>query len=95
MFEFKVCIQTFFKKSLKILKGKEEAVRWTDNKTAKRKKTKGQTSIYKTLHRKLKFEDTKRVRRSGISMDRQQNSQMKKDKRTNNETHNITQKTND
>jgi hypothetical protein len=28
-------------------------------------------------------------------MDRQQNSQMKKDKRTNNETHNITQKTND
>jgi hypothetical protein len=28
----------------------------TDNKTAKRKRTNGQTMIYKALHRKLKFE---------------------------------------
>ena len=27
-----------------------------DNSTAKRKRTKGQTTIYKTLHRKLKIE---------------------------------------
>jgi hypothetical protein len=40
---------------------------------------KGQTTIYKTLHRKLMIEDTKRVR-SRISMDRQQNSETKKDK---------------
>jgi hypothetical protein len=30
--------------------------RRTDNTTTKRKKTKGQTKIYKTLHRKLKLE---------------------------------------
>ena len=42
-------------------------------------KTEGQTTIYKTLHRKLK--------------DRQHNGHIKKDKRTNNDLQNITQKT--
>jgi len=39
-----------FKKSLKIPKGKSETVyrRRTDNTMAKRKSTKGQTTIYKT-----------------------------------------------
>jgi hypothetical protein len=38
--------------------GDTEAVygRRTDNTMAKRKKTKGQTMIYKTVHRKLKIE---------------------------------------
>jgi len=42
------------KKSLKIPKGQSEVVnrRRTDNAPAKRKKTKGQIIIYKTLHRK-------------------------------------------
>ena len=46
-----VKIMTFsFKKSLKIPKGKSESVvrRRTDNTIAKRKSTKGQTTIYKT-----------------------------------------------
>ena len=42
----------------KIPKGQSEAVtrRRRDNTMTKRKKTKGQTTIYKTLHRKLKIE---------------------------------------
>ena len=42
--------QLTFKKSLKIPKGKSESVyrRRTDNTMAKRKNTKGQTTIYKT-----------------------------------------------
>ena len=46
------------KKSLKISKGLSESVnrRSTDNTMAKRKRTKGQTTIYKTLHIKLKIE---------------------------------------
>jgi len=41
---------TIYKKSLKIPKGQSESVyrRWTDNTMAKRKSTKGQTTIYKT-----------------------------------------------
>jgi len=39
------------------LKGSSESVnRRTDNTMAKRKRTKGQTTIYKTLHKKLKIE---------------------------------------
>ena len=43
------------KKSLKMPKGLSEAVsqRRTDNTKDKRKRTKEQTMIYKTLHRKL------------------------------------------
>ena len=55
------------------------SVGWT---ATKQPNEKGQTTIYKILHRKLKIEDTKRVSRSR-RMDRQQNSQTKKDKRTN------------
>ena len=46
-----------YKKSLKIPKGQSEFVyrRRTDNTIAKRKSTKGQTTIYITLHRKLKI----------------------------------------
>jgi hypothetical protein len=46
------------KKSLTIPKGLSESVnrRRTDNAMAKRKRTKGQTTIYKRLHRKLKIE---------------------------------------
>jgi hypothetical protein len=45
------------KKGLKIPKGESESVnRQIDNTTAKRKRTKGQTTIYKTLHIKLKIE---------------------------------------
>ena len=45
------------KKSLKIPKGYSEAVnrRRTDNTMTNRKRTKGQTTIYKTQHRKLKI----------------------------------------
>ena len=47
----------YVKKSLKIQKGESESVNGrTDNTTAKRKRTKGQTTIYKTLHIKLKIE---------------------------------------
>jgi len=51
-------IMLFIKKSLKIPKGKSEGVNpnETDNTMAKTKRTKGQTTIYKTLHRKLKIE---------------------------------------
>ena len=43
------------KKSLKILKGQSESLnrRRTDNAMAKTKMIKGQTTIYKTIHRKL------------------------------------------
>ena len=46
------------KKNLKISKGQSESVnrKSTDNTMAKRKSTKGQTTIYKTLRRKLKIE---------------------------------------
>jgi len=46
------------KKSMKIPNGKSEVVnqRRTDNTMAKRKSTKGQTTIYKTVHIKLKIE---------------------------------------
>jgi hypothetical protein len=42
-------------------KTEEQTTQWpkdrrTDNTMAKRKRTKGQTTIYKTLHRKLKIE---------------------------------------
>ena len=44
-------------KSLKIPKSDEEAVnRRTDNTIVRKKGTKGQKMIYKTLHRKLKIE---------------------------------------
>jgi hypothetical protein len=54
-------ILSFIQKFLKIPKGKAESVnlRRTDNIMAKRKLTKGQTTIYKTLHRKLKTEQHK------------------------------------
>ena len=47
-----------YKKSLKIPKGQSESVyrRRTENTMAKRKSTKGQTTIYKTLQRKLKIQ---------------------------------------
>ena len=47
----------YLKKSLKIQKeqSKSEKRRRTDNTMAKRKRTKGQTIIYKTQHRKLKI----------------------------------------
>jgi hypothetical protein len=45
---------------LKIPKGQSEVVNLrTDNTTAKRKRAKGQTMIYKTLHRKLKDRATR------------------------------------
>jgi hypothetical protein len=45
------------KKSLKISNGKAESVNQrTDNIIAKRKRTKGQTTIFKTLYIKLKIE---------------------------------------
>ena len=64
---------------------------WTDNKTAKRKRTKGQTTKLITLHRKLMIEDTKRVSRSVGWTD----NKTAKRKRTNNDLQNITQKTKD
>ena len=48
---------TDYRKSLKIPKGSKFVNRRkTDNTTTKKKRTKGQTTIYKTLHRKLKIE---------------------------------------
>ena len=46
------------KKCLKVPKGKSEAVnrRRTDNTMTKTKGTKGQTTMYEILHRKLKIE---------------------------------------
>jgi hypothetical protein len=48
----------FHNKSLKIPKVQSQSInrRRTDNTMAKGKTTKGQTTIYKTLHRKLKVE---------------------------------------
>jgi len=45
-------------KCFKIPKGQSEAVirRRTDNTMAKRKRSKGHTLVYKTLHRKLEME---------------------------------------
>jgi hypothetical protein len=52
-----VCDLCLVKKSLKIPMGLSEAVnRRTDNTMDKRKRTKGQTTIFRTLHRKLKIE---------------------------------------
>ena len=65
--------------------------RRTDNTKTKRKKTNEQTVIYKTLHRKEEFEDTKgviRIRKS--QKDRQHNGQKKKDKGTNSDLQNTT-----
>jgi len=47
-----------YKVKLKISKGPSEAInrRMTDNTMANRKRAKGQITIYKTLHRKLKKE---------------------------------------
>ena len=60
MFVMRTSLQTINKhmKSLKITKRQSEAVsrRKTDNAMAKTKLTKVRTTIYKTLHRKLKFE---------------------------------------
>ena len=51
------CFLDSSKKSLKISKGQSESVdRRTDNTMVKRTRTKGQTTIYKILHRKLKIE---------------------------------------
>ena len=46
---------------LKIPKGSSKVVirRTTDNTHAKRKRTKGQTEIYRTLHRKYRIEQHK------------------------------------
>ena len=42
----------FYNNSLKIPKGSSEAVNWKDRQhTGQTKRTKGQTMIYKTLHR--------------------------------------------
>jgi hypothetical protein len=40
----------------------------TDNTMAKRKKTKGQTTIYKTLHRKLKIEQHRTSLKTGVEL---------------------------
>jgi len=53
IFEIDESYNKNYKKSLKI---SESAYRRTDNTMAKRKNTKGQTTIYKTLHIKLKIE---------------------------------------
>jgi hypothetical protein len=60
-----ICI-TGIKKSLKISKGVVHQRR-TDNTMAKRKRTKGQTAIYKTLHRKLKIEAHENQRGTQLS----------------------------
>ena len=54
---FTKSLLVIYKKSLKIPKGQSESVyrRRTDNTMAKRKSTKGQTTIYKTLLKNLKI----------------------------------------
>jgi len=49
---------TQIKKSLQIPKGQSESInrRRTDNTMAKRKGTKGKTTIYKPIHKTLKIE---------------------------------------
>jgi hypothetical protein len=57
--EYKLKRETqFCKNTKKILKGQSEAInrRQTDSTMAKIKRTKGQATIYKTLHRKKKIE---------------------------------------
>jgi len=56
------------KKSLKIPKGLSESVnRRTDNTLVKRKITKGRTTIYKLLHRKLKIEQHEPHSQTGVT----------------------------
>ena len=52
----------------KIPKGSSEAVSWrrTDNTIAKRKRTTGQTTIYKTTHRKPKIKNTNPIKTGSI-----------------------------
>ena len=59
----------FYSKSMKIPKGKLEDLipRMTDNTMAKRKRTKGQTTNNKTLHRKLKIEQHESQKKTGWS----------------------------
>ena len=57
---------TYKKKSLNMPKGQDEAVNGRkDNTMSKRKWTKGQTMIYKTLHRKLKIEQREPPQKRG------------------------------
>ena len=57
------------KKSLKILNGKSESVNQrTDTTIAKRKRTKGQTTIFKTLHIKLKIEYHEPHKKPGMNI---------------------------
>ena len=52
-----IAIHVLGRKRLKIPKRESESVnRRTDNTMPKSKSTRGQTTIYKTLHRKLKIE---------------------------------------
>jgi hypothetical protein len=53
-----IAIHVLGRKRLKIPKRESESVNRgrTDNTMAKSKSTRGQTTIYKTLHRKLKIE---------------------------------------
>jgi len=64
---------------------------------AKRKRSKEQTMIYKTLEKiyRDQFKDSKGIIKIRKSKDRQYNGQKIKDKRTNNDLQNITQKTKD
>jgi hypothetical protein len=64
---------------------------------AKRKRRKELTKTYKTLEKIYgdQFKDSKGIIKIRKSKDRQYNGQKKKDKRTNNDLQNITQKTKD
>jgi hypothetical protein len=64
-----VSILNNIQKNLKIPNESSEAVtqRRTDNTIAKRKSTKGQTTIYKALHRKQKIEQLKTRSEFGCS----------------------------
>jgi hypothetical protein len=64
---------------------------------AKRKRRKELTKTYKTLEKiyRDQFKDSKGIIKIRKSKDRQYNGQKKKDKRTNNDLQNITQKTKD
>jgi hypothetical protein len=63
-------IQIMIKKSLKIPKGQSESIyrRRTDNTMAKRKRTRGQTTIYKTLHTNLKIEQHEPHLKPGVNL---------------------------
>jgi hypothetical protein len=57
---------TYKKKALNMPKGQDEPVNGRkDNTMSKRKWTKGQTMIYKTLHRKLKIEQREPAQKRG------------------------------